>query len=121
MGRHGAYDAAPYFTSALVRPASRLRMRMKRWFIAPWLLVAFGSILRVLWSYDFEWKYDEKWMFDRALRIADGRSHFPMIGMASGAGLRNPGASIWPFGLLAHIAPDPHGMTFAIMLANVAA
>lgn len=95
-------------------------MRMKR-FIAPVLLVALGSILRVLWSYDFEWKYDEKWMFDRALRIADGRSHFPMIGMASGAGLRNPGASIWPFGILAHVTPDPHGMTLAIMLANVLA
>jgi hypothetical protein len=77
--------------------------------------------LRVLWPLDFEWKQDEKWMFERALRIADGSEPWPWIGMPSGAGLQNPGASVWPFALLGYVTRSPASMTFAIMLLNVIA
>lgn len=88
---------------------------------APWVCIALGSVLRVLWPLDFEWKYDEKWMFERALRIADGSKPWPWIGMPSGAGVKNPGASIWPFAIFAHFARDPMSMTFVVMLLNVLA
>lgn len=87
----------------------------------PWVFIAIGSLLRVLWPLDFEWKADEKWMFERALRIADGSEPWPWIGMPSGAGLQNPGASIWPFVLLGHVTRAPATMTFAVMLLNVLA
>jgi hypothetical protein len=89
--------------------------------LLPWVFIALGSVLRVFWPLDFEWKQDEKWMFERALRIADGTEQWPWIGMSSGAGLQNPGASIWPFAVLAHVTRDPATMTFAIMLLNVLA
>jgi hypothetical protein len=60
-------------------------------------------------------------MFERALRIADGTEKWPWIGMPSGAGLQNPGASIWPFAALAHVTRQPATMTFAVMLLNVLA
>jgi hypothetical protein len=89
--------------------------------VATWTCIALGSIFRVLWPLDFEWKYDEKWMLQNAIEIADGRAPWPWIGMPSGAGVQNPGASIWPFALLAHVARTPLTMTFAIMLLNVIA
>ena len=89
--------------------------------IAPWVCIAIGSLLRLVWPLDFEWKYDEKWMFHRAHQIADGSVPWPWVGMASGGGLENPGASIWPFAWLAHVAPDPASMNFAIALLNVLA
>ncbi|HET6335362.1 MAG TPA: hypothetical protein VFG30_19185 [Polyangiales bacterium] len=95
--------------------------RLKVGVVATWSCLALGSILRVLWPLDIEWKYDEKWMLERAIQIADGNSPWPWIGMPSGAGVENPGASIWPFALLAHIARTPISMTFAVMLLNVVA
>jgi hypothetical protein len=89
--------------------------------LAPWIFIALGSIARVIWPHDFEWKYDEKWMFDAVQRIARGEAPWPWIGMPSGAGVQNPGASIWPFVALAHVTHDPATMTFIIMLLNVCA
>ena len=74
-----------------------------------------------MWPLDFEWKFDEKWMFEKALRIADGVDPWPWVGMPSGVGLQNPGASMWPFALLAFVTRDPPGMNFAIALLNVLA
>lgn len=78
-------------------------------------------MLRLIWPLDFEWKLDEKWMFAKAIRIADGRNHWPWVGMPSGAGAQNPGASVWPFAALAHVTNDPAVMTFCIMVLNVIA
>lgn len=59
------------------------------------LLVA-GSVLRLLWPADMEWKGDEQWMFAHAVAYAR-HGVLPWIGMPSGAGVVNPGFSIWPF------------------------
>ena len=83
-----------------------------------WAFLIFGSVLRLIWPLDMEWKFDEKWMFAKGLAIAQGHEPWPWLGMPSGVGLRNPGASIWPFGALAYIAPTPVGMTFAIAILN---
>lgn len=89
--------------------------------IAPWLCIAVGSLLRLIWPLDFEWKFDEKWMWEHAHAIADGREPWPWVGMPSGVGLENPGASVWPFALLAYLTTDPSSMNFAVALLNVAA
>lgn len=89
--------------------------------LGPWVWIALGSLARVLWPSDFEWKYDEKWMFDMAQRVARFEHPWPWIGMPSGVGVENPGASTWPFIGLAHITRDPATMTLLVMLANVIA
>lgn len=96
-------------------------VRSHRAVVATWSCIVLGSILRIAWPLDFEWKYDEQWMFEHALRIADGTAPWPWIGMPSGAGVQNPGASVWPFALLAHVTREPPSMTFAVMLLNVLA
>jgi hypothetical protein len=96
--------------------------REPSWLAAlPWLLVAMGSVLRVLWPLDMEWKFDEKWMFRAALRIADGVDPWPWLGMTSGVGTRNPGMSIWPFALLARVLREPIAMVQAVCWVNVLA
>ncbi len=118
MGGAAAYDAAPRFTSVCVNsepPSNPPRL------LVPLLCIALGALLRFAWPLDFEWKYDEQWMFDKALRIARGEDAWPLVGMTSGAGVQNPGASIWPFGVLAHVARTPLAMTVAIIALNVLA
>jgi hypothetical protein len=86
---------------------------------AAWLCIALGSCLRLTWSLDFEWKSDERWMFGEAQRIAQGVDPWPWVGMPSGIGVQNPGASVWAFAALAHLAHDPVSMTRAVALLNV--
>ena len=88
---------------------------------APWILIALGSVLRVLWPSDMEWKLDEKWMFAKALRIASGADPWPWIGMPSGAGIENPGLSLWPFAIFARVLHDPVAMAQAVQVVNVLA
>jgi len=87
----------------------------------PWLFLILGSFFRVSWPLDMEWKGDEKWMFAKALAIASNQAPWPWIGMPSGVGLQNPGLSIWPFALLAHVAHDPVAMAQAVQWINVKA
>jgi hypothetical protein len=123
MGGDAAYDAAPYFTrlrARLTSSSTRISAHSQH-YLGPWLCIALGTLLRLVWPLDFEWKADEKWMFEKALRIAQGADPWPWIGMPSGVGMQNPGASIWPFALLAHVAPDPPRMNFAVSILNVLA
>ena len=78
-----------------------------------------GALLRVIWPLDMEWKFDEKWMFAKALQIASGEKAWPVLGMPSGVGLRNPGLSVWPFGVLAHLTHDPVTMAQLVQWLNV--
>jgi hypothetical protein len=87
----------------------------------PWLLLCAGSCLRLLWPLDMAWKFDEKWMFGKAQRVAQGLDSWPWVGMPSGVGLENPGFSIWPYALLAHVTHDPVGMVQAVQVLNVLA
>jgi len=83
--------------------------------------LALGSFLRLLWPADMEWKYDEQFMQRRALAMARG-GIWPAVGMPSGAGgLRNPGLSIWAFGILARIDSSPLGLVASVMVLNVLA
>lgn len=86
-----------------------------------WIWIALGSIARIAWPRDFEWKYDEKWMFDTAVRVARSELPWPWLGMPSGAGVQNAGASTWPFIGFAHVTRDPASMALLVMLANVIA
>jgi hypothetical protein len=90
----------------------------KRWaFVA--LLI--GTLLRLMWVADMEWKYDETWMFEKALAIARGADSLPSLGMMSGAGMVNPGFSIWPFALFARLSPSPIGVVRWVQMLNVVA
>ena len=86
-----------------------------------WSCLALGTLLRVIWPLDFEWKFDEKWMFEKAQRVAHGLDPWPWVGMPSGVGTENPGASVWLFAALAKLTHTPASMTFAVMLINVGA
>lgn len=77
--------------------------------------------MRVVYSLDFEWKADEKWMLAKALRIAAGLEPWPWVGMRSGVGTENPGASVWVFAALAWLFPDPVSMAAAVAWLNVLA
>src|ERR1700759_5090165 len=83
-----------------------------------WVFLILGTLLRLIWPLDMEWKFDEKWMFAKGLSIAQGHEAWPWLGMPSGVGLRNPGMSIWPFGVIAHLVPSPVGMMFTIAVLN---
>jgi len=89
----------------------------------PWLILALvlGSALRLIWPADMEWKADEIWMFETARAIADGRQAWPPVGMASSAGLVNPGLSVWIFALLAFVAKTPVAMVRWVQGLNVLA
>jgi hypothetical protein len=98
-----------------MHPRDALGSRAPR---ALWACLALGTLLRLIWPLDFEWKFDEKWMFRKALRVAEGLDPWPWVGMPSGVGTENPGASIWVFAALAHIADDPVAMTTLVALLN---
>jgi hypothetical protein len=105
---------APTFTS-LTRSVDN---PFSRWDRLVWVFLILGTLLRLIWPLDMEWKFDEKWMFAKGLAIAQGRDAWPWVGMPSGVGLRNPGLSIWPFGLIAYFADTPIAMNHTIQWIN---
>lgn len=64
--------------------------------------VVVATALRATFTEDMEFKGDESWMFDRSQAVGRGEP-WPELGMPSGAGLRNPGLSIWLFVGLARL------------------
>ncbi|SRR5579883_414072 len=83
------------------------------------LFLIAGSCLRLLWATDMEWKSEEKWMFEQAQQIASGTAPLPIIGMLSGAGVPNPGMTVWWFALIANFAHDPISMVRWVQSLNV--
>ena len=84
------------------------------------LFLIIGSVLRLIWPSDMEWKADEIWMFENSRAAATG-APWPMLGMESSVGIRNPGMSIWLFILIAHLARTPVAMVVAVQVLNVLA
>jgi hypothetical protein len=81
--------------------------------------VVLGILLRFAWTSDMEYKYDEHYMFDRSQSIGVTEP-WPMLGMSSGVGLRNPGMSTWIFVALAKVGniSEPVGLVQAVILLN---
>jgi hypothetical protein len=79
-----------------------------------------GAVLRLSFPGDIEYKGDERYMFEAARRIARTGS-WPSLGMVSGVGLRNPGMSVWVFGILEKItrASTPPELARAVQLLNL--
>jgi hypothetical protein len=85
------------------------------------LLLA-GAVLRLVWVEDMEYKYDEEYMFERTQEV--GRTEpWPWLGMTSGAGLRNPGMSVWVFLALGKVfaVREPTDLARAVQVLNVVA
>ena len=108
-------DSSRHALLASTQPRDAPTSRAPR---ALWACLALGTLLRLIWPLDFEWKFDEKWMFRKALRVAQGLDPWPWVGMPSGVGTENPGASIWVFAALAYVANDPVAMTSLVALLN---
>jgi hypothetical protein len=88
----------------------------------PWLLIVsvlLGILLRFAWTSDMEYRYDEHYMFDRSQAIGVTEP-WPMLGMPSGVGMRNPGMSIWIFVAIARVAgvSTPVGLVRGVVLLN---
>lgn len=84
--------------------------------------VVVALLLRVSFPGDIEYKFDEKWMFEAALKVRAG-GPWPWVGMQSGAGLLNPGLSVWVFVALSWLlrVDDPTQLARGVQLLNVAA
>lgn len=91
---------------------------------AIWLAAAVtvGAVLRFTWNSDMEFKADEHQMFELSQHI--GREEpWPVLGIPSGVGLRNPGMSVWVFVALARVfhASTPLQLDRAVVTLNVLA
>ncbi|MBO3461161.1 hypothetical protein G7B40_017300 [Aetokthonos hydrillicola Thurmond2011] len=84
------------------------------------LFLIAGSGLRLLWATDMEWKSEEKWMFEQARQIASGAIPLPVIGMLSGAGVPNPGMTVWWFAIIGIFAHNPISMVRWVQCLNIA-
>lgn len=84
-------------------------------------VVAAGA-LRLVWLPDMEYKGDEQWMFEHALRIPE-KEPWPVLGMPSGVGLRNPGLSVAIFAVMAKLAAvsTPLELCRTVVIANTMA
>ena len=87
-------------------------------FLAAALLA--GLVLRLSYPGDIEYKNDERYMFRAAQQIAR-TGHWPSLGMLSGVKLRNPGLSVWIFGVLQRLtgASTPPQLARGVQLLNV--
>lgn len=84
------------------------------------IFLVIGSVLRVIWPADMEWKADEVWMFENSRAVVAG-APWPLLGMPTSIGPRNPGMSIWPFILIAYLSGNPVVMAMVVQLVNVLA
>ncbi len=67
-----------------------------------------------------EWKYDEWWMYHHAM-LAPLEGVWQSVGMTSGAGIINPGLSVWVFSLMGYFVETPLGMARGVQILNVIA
>jgi hypothetical protein len=94
----------------------------RRWYAFAILALTIGAALRLVWGQDIEYKYDESFMFQQATGAGKGEA-FPAVGMASGAGVANPGLSVWIFIAMARLfrVQTPPELARAVQLTNVTA
>ena len=85
----------------------------------PFAFLLIGCGLRLLWPSDMEWKGDEKWMHGEAVAISRGETPYPLLGMPSSMGLKNPGLSVWVFAGLAKFSENPVSMGIFIQIINI--
>lgn len=97
-------------------------MTARRAILFTLLIVMVAAVLRLSYPSDIEFKYDEHFMFERSQTIGVTEP-WPALGMASGAGTRNPGMSIWIFVGLARLfsATDPVRLAMAVQCLGVLA
>ena len=69
-------------------------------------IIIIGSVLRLIWIEDMEWKYDEWWMYTHAM-LAPLEGIWQSVGMKSGAGIINPGLSVWVFSMIGYFVETP--------------
>lgn len=83
-----------------------------------YVLIAIGSLLRLIWPTDMEWKADEQEVHALAYE-ALRTGVFPEVGIKSGGGLVNPGMSIGMFAAIAAFTDDPVEMVRVVQWLNV--
>ncbi len=81
--------------------------------------LAFGIFFRLAWPLEIEFKADEAYMFERS-QLVGVSEPWPLLGMGSGVGTRNPSMSIWVFVALAKMtgAQDPVELTRCVQVMN---
>lgn len=84
------------------------------------LVVLTGCLLRLIWVEDMEWKYDEWWMYTHAM-LAPNEGIWQSVGMKSGAGIINPGLSVWVFSLMGYLVSTPIEMARGVQILNILA
>ena len=84
------------------------------------LVIFVGCVLRLIWVEDMEYKYDEWWMYHHAM-LASQEGIWQTVGMKSGAGIINPGLSVWVFSIIGFFVETPLGMARGIQVVNVIA
>jgi len=83
-----------------------------------YFVIFVGCVLRLIWVEDMEWKFDEFWMYKHAM-LASQEGTWQTVGMKSGAGIINPGLSVWVFSIIGFFVETPLGMARGIQLLNV--
>ncbi|MGI8593792.1 MAG: hypothetical protein ACR2ML_05405 [Solirubrobacteraceae bacterium] len=104
---------------AAPREATRGSARPDRLILAALLaVIAVGALLRLVWLSDMEYKADEATMFG----FSQARD-FPGTGLPSGAGIRNPGMSVWGFVILGRGLgiDDPVALARGVALLSIVA
>jgi hypothetical protein len=94
----------------------------KNWLMFLSLALLLGVLLRLSFPCDIEYKEDERFMFEAGQTIGITKP-WPLLGMHSGAGIPNPGMSVWIFVLLSKIshASTPPQLARAVQLLNILA
>src|SRR5665213_1339053 len=93
----------------------------KNWLFFLSLALLLGVLLRLSFPGDIEYKEDERFMFEAGQKI--GAEAWPRLGMHSGAGIPNPGMSVWILVLLSKIshASTPPQLAQAVPLLTILA
>ncbi len=82
------------------------------------LVIFIGCVLRLIWVEDMEYKFDEFWMYKHAM-LAPQEGIWQTVGMKSGAGIINPGLSVWVFSIIGFFVETPLGMARGVQLLNI--
>ena len=81
-------------------------------------IIIIGSVLRLIWIEDMEWKYDEWWMYTHSM-LAPLEGIWQSVGMKSGAGIINPGLSVWVFSMIGYFVETPLGMGRGVQVLSI--